>query len=118
MDAIVNEIFNDSFKENIKAAIDKAIADIDKAIAGKPIKVINNANFKYINRILSLAYTFNCEVFDFDNGVLGYGKIIIQSPGNTCIVIQEKYLNTNSSTHTITYYKTTPETIQNEIDNF
>ncbi len=116
MNAIVNEIFNDSFKKNIKAAINQVITDIDKAIAEKPKVFI--AEIRYIDRILSLASTFNCDIYNYDNGVLGYGKIIIVSPNNTCMVIQEKYKNCWSSVHRIEYYKVLPENIKNEIDNF
>lgn len=82
------------------------------------MKIINNASFKLIDRIISLAVYFNCDIYQIHDSVIGYGKIVITSGNNTSLVIAEKYLNCWSSTHTITYYTDIPDTVKSDIEYY
>ena len=66
---------------------------------------------EFINR-----YTENCrkvnkepDIITLQEGTLGYGNMILMCDGFKTAIIQERYLNSWSSGHTIRLYKKTPK---------
>lgn len=61
-----------------------------------------------IERLINHYLNKGGALVEIQGGVLGYGKILLYAPGLKTCIIQERYLNEWSSTHTIRMYNKIP----------
>lgn len=69
---------------------------------------IKHYNLDAINRLIARYEERGGQVRTIEEGVLGWGTTILYGDGLKTAVIQERYLNEWSSTHTIRFYNLTP----------
>ena len=60
----------------------------------------------------------DCSYITINEGCLGLGTVLLYRPGYKLIIIQERYLNPWSSTHTVRMYNKIPKKYQSIIDNY
>jgi len=55
---------------------------------------------------------YHGEMTELQEGVLGYGVVLLTAPNKQHAIIRERYVNEWSSTHTIRFYKQLPKKYQ------
>lgn len=72
------------------------------------LKVVENLISQYLDK--------GGEIFSIEEGCLGYGTMVLSAAGYKYAIVQERFLNSWSSTHTIRFYKKLPQKFENEIN--
>ena len=66
-----------------------------------------------IKKLIDLYYKKNGDFITLIEGSLGYGTSMLYGKGLKTCIIQEKFLNAWSSTHTIRFYNKMPKKYKN-----
>lgn len=74
--------------------------------------------FESIEKLIQQYYERGGEVVEVVSGCLGYGTTICYGDGLKTAVIQERYVNEWSSTHTIRMYNKMPKKYADMIDAY
>lgn len=76
-------------------------------------------SFEYINNLINKYLNAGGEVATLQEGSLGYGTMLLYAPKEAKLrtfIIQERFLNEWSSTHTIRGYNNIPDKYQKMLD--
>ena len=70
------------------------------------------ATVSEINAIMEVYLNRGGEAITIQEGVLGYGLMVIHAPGLKSVVVKERYLNCWSSVHQVSFWNKLPKKYQ------
>jgi hypothetical protein len=78
---------------------------------------MKNYSLKTVEKLINQYLDKGGEIIQIEEGCLGYGKMLLSASGYKYAVVQERFVNSWVSTHTIRFYNKLPKKFENIIIN-